>query len=130
MYAIDGLVMTHVTREYLVWLVKSLEFEIRSGRRETSEVNEKTRLIAWKLHQLLRSDLGVSQPVLNSSLDRIRRKNKHINMKQLDELFYSIEHNEWFNEVAKKDSEIRTLKGEEELKPPSIWERLMRFLGR
>lgn len=104
-YSETGLVMNHVTREFFVWLTKALEIS------DSSEAStEKMRQIAWKLHQLLRSDLGVNQPAMENAIEQLGKSHKHITMDDIENFYGKIKHNDWNERLAKRLEEQTSMK--------------------
>ncbi|PXW89122.1 hypothetical protein C8R34_105103 [Nitrosomonas sp. Nm84] len=87
-----GLIATHETRETILRLrEKCIRF--LSGRNTTSF--EEIRKASWEVHQMLRSDLGLSQPNLLSAIDRLHSEELAGKESEIEELLAKIHHNDW-----------------------------------
>ncbi|HEX4961093.1 MAG TPA: hypothetical protein VF173_09680 [Thermoanaerobaculia bacterium] len=89
-FGMFGLVASHETRETVIRLrSKCREFII------TQADFDKVRKASWEVHQMLRSDLGLSQPNLLSAIDRLRKEELAGTEPQIEALLSKIHHNQW-----------------------------------
>jgi hypothetical protein len=85
-----GLVASHETRETVIRLrSKCRDFIIARAS------FDKVRKASWEVHQMLRSDLGLSQPNLLSAIDRLRKEELAGTEPQIEALLSKIHHNHW-----------------------------------
>jgi hypothetical protein len=85
-----GLIATHETRETVLRL-RSKCVQFVNGKTQFDEV----RKASWVVHQMLRSDLGLSQPNLESAIDRLRTGELAGKKEQIERLIADIHHNIW-----------------------------------
>lgn len=85
-----GLVATHETRETVLRLrEKCCQFI------EDKILFEEVHKASWEVHQMLRSDIGLSQPNLMSAIDRLRSEKLAGKKEEIEELLSKIHHNKW-----------------------------------
>jgi selenocysteine lyase/cysteine desulfurase len=73
-------------------------FDYEAGQIELDDL----RLAAWKVHQMLRADLGVAQPGLNSVLQQLRLKASLMETREdIEKLAAAIRHVEWPRSLPK-----------------------------
>lgn len=85
-----GLIARHETRETVIRLrAKCLRFI------DGIDTIEQVKKASWETHQMLRSDLGLSQPNLLSAIDRLHRSQLAGTETEIEALLARIHHNEW-----------------------------------
>jgi len=89
-YGLVGVLSSHETRETIIKF-RSTCINFIDGEVEFSEVTS----AAWKVHQMLRYDLGLLQPGLRNAIHRIRRSDIPNSVAEIERFLTKMEHNEW-----------------------------------
>ena len=85
-----GLLASHETRETIMFFIsRCLKFV--NGDIEYSQVKK----ASWKVHQMLRSDLGLPQPGLLNSLEKMKKEELAGTEPQILKLLDGMHHNHW-----------------------------------
>ena len=89
-YGSVGVLASHETRETIIRF-RSFCINFLDDMCDYSVVNK----AAWEVHQMLRYDLGLTQPGLRTAIGRIRRQEISENMDQIEGFLSLIDHNSW-----------------------------------
>ena len=89
-YGLVGVLSSHETRETII--------KFRSHCINYIDGNDSFQAVtsaAWKVHQMLRYDLGLLQPGLRNAIDRIRKSKVPNSVAEIEDFLTTMEHNEW-----------------------------------
>lgn len=88
-----GLVATHEAREMIIRLRTKIERRLE-GDEDISDKD--VTLASWKVHQMLRADLGLNQPYLLNALERLHVEDAYVDKKDIERLATdTIKHVDW-----------------------------------